>query len=189
MTKQTNLSTSLRDKKLKEIRMLKNKLRDFGSFSKNATNIRIYIDESWPALNNEKKELNVGVISGIVWIGLFPDKRELPFVGTHKQGNPQALLKLLKCENAMPFIMPIKSLKNNAMKNYIELVEATVKILLGWLLPQQGKKCNVQIFAEHIGEFVDKTDKTEHFQGMLKQAAEQNKNRFARFSINNVGAK
>ncbi|MGI6393656.1 MAG: KH domain-containing protein [bacterium] len=169
--------------------------KDLSHFSKNDSNITIYIDEGWPGLlPNKQDRINEGIIGGIVWIGDEIDENLLPKITTHlrSEKNPEvlaeALIKLLNCEKAMPFIMPIdnKKLKTSAENSYFELFEASIKIILGWLLPQIGSICNVRIFAEHIGEYIDNADETSYFKGIIKQAKEQNKGRFSRFNIEKV---
>jgi tetratricopeptide (TPR) repeat protein len=180
---------------VRKMKTATSQIKDFTDFSKNASDITIYIDEGWPGLvkdNTHRK--NEGIIGGIVWLGKNVDEKLLPVISTHLREikstsvMAEGLLKLLECQQAMPFIMPIDNtiLNVNAQKSYFELFEAAIKILLGWLLPQSGTQCNVRIFAEHIAEFVDNTDKTDYFQGLLRQASEYTRHRFVRFHIETV---
>ena len=164
------------------------KFNDFTEFSADSTELNIYIDEAWPGCQNSKYE-DTGVIAGIVWLGRDTDDSKLPQVRTHIKevsSKLNALQHLLDCENAMPFIFPLKNEAGmNSGKDYFTIFEAAVKILLGWILPQRGKNCNVRIYPEHINNFVDGTDKTEYFHGVLNQAGETT-GRFSRFNIEKV---
>ena len=123
-------------------------------FSSEASKIRIYIDEAWPGLQDHEYE-NIGVISGIVWIGELPDYNVLPKTETHlrEKGTPNdfrnAVNNLLKCENAFPFIFPIIKDKVSA-SDYFELLNIALFVLLGWILPQDGIDCDVKIYCEGI---------------------------------------
>ena len=78
-------------------------------FSRNADHIRIYIDEAWPKLQEPAYD-NIGVISGIVWLGNVPSYEVLPAVPTHLRENfapkdfREAISNLLNCSDmAFPF--------------------------------------------------------------------------------------
>ena len=120
-------------------------------FSRDADHIRIYIDETWPN-SQEKTYDNVGVIAGIVWLGAKPDFAILPWIKTHirsKTGFPSAVTDLLNCAKAFPFICPVfKDDVSNT--DYQELLRIALITLLGWVLPQDGKHCDVKIFCEGI---------------------------------------
>ena len=117
------------------------------TFSQDATSIRIYIDETWPGLQNPEFH-NVGVIGGIVWIGDKINVKNLPWILTHRR-NATPIKNLQKCKRAFPFIFPI--IKPHVTEsNYPELLDIALTVLLGWILPQEGKTCDVKIFCEGI---------------------------------------
>ena len=196
------------------------KFNDFTDFSKNATELNIYIDEAWPCedyhsnVPKNPDDKKTGVIAGIVWIGHKIDPEILPQIPTHlrdileeeekiiperteKIPIPERIKKmeeillpplqnLLDCKNAMPFIFPLKNEANIDWKNdYFAIWKAAIKILLGWVLPQNGKECNVRIYSEHIRGFGDGTDLTDHIRGLLEQAGDMT-GRFSRFNIEKV---
>ena len=197
--------------KLKRITKRANiKFNDFTDFSADATELNIYIDEAWPcnSFSNEPEDKKTGVIAGIVWLGSDINTQVLPQIGTHlrEELDSSALQlsitkkietillppfqELLNCKNAMPFIFPLKNeAEMNSCKDYFTILEAAIKILLGWVLPQNGQKCNVRIYPEHFSdEFAGidhKTNKTEYFRGVLKQAGNTT-GRFSRFNIQKV---
>ena len=125
-------------------------------FSRDADHIRIYIDEAWPGCHDDSYK-NVGVISGIVWLGNAPNYEVLPAVPTHLRENfaPKAfrgaISNLLNCSDmAFPFAFPI--FKDAIYESdYPELLRIALITLLGWILPQNGKECEVEIFCEGIG--------------------------------------
>jgi hypothetical protein len=182
----------IKKKKLTPIDIISD-VKDYTEFSKNSDTISIYIDESWPCLDTDDEKLKkIGCIAGLVWLGETIDysNKILPHIDTHlrETDNPETILtafkNLINCSNAMPFIMPIDIVVNeNPTKFYFELIEATIKILLGWLLPQNGKKCKVRIFPEHFTGFDDFTSKTDYIKGLIKQSSEHNSFRFQRFGI------
>jgi hypothetical protein len=184
--KKTNINPMSRNEALKILRNTVPAVKNYSTFSNNESNITIYIDESWPGNNSAEKSMDTGVIAGIVWLGTMPNPILLPEVGTHRKGHPKDLKNLFKCNHAMPFILPIKSFSNNAQKDYFLLIESTIKILLGWVLPQEGVKCKVQIYAEHMSGFEDGTNKTEYFNGVIATLNQQNPYRFHRFTIEKV---
>ena len=123
-------------------------------FSKNSSHIRIYIDEAWPG-DQAPEYKYIGVISGIVWDGDAPDYKILPKVQTHlrERDDPVLYQKTLKglfgCSKAFPFIFPIAKQHVNS-KDYPELLRMALITLLGWILPQDGCRCEVEIFCEGI---------------------------------------
>ena len=185
------------------------KFNDFTDFSADSTQLNIYIDEAWPcnSFSDDLEDKRTGVIAGIVWLGSETDQKILPTIGTHLREEldihtdipitrriEKFLLphfqNLLNCKRAMPFIFPLKMEdKMNSAKDYFTIFEAAIKILLGWILPQNGKKCNVSIYPEHFSdEFSgngDKTNKTEYFQGVLNETM-KTVGRFSRFNIEKV---
>ena len=141
----------------------------------------IYIDESWPS-----DEKNKGVIGGLVWRGYQPDYAILPHIATHKRASAtgiDAMNKLLGCNRALPFIMPIKTYSFIAQKDYFDLVVSALKVLLGWLLPQLGEKCKIRILLEGIGNRPEGTDRTDYLKGVLEEARLINPHRFSRWEV------
>jgi tetratricopeptide (TPR) repeat protein len=123
------------------------------AFSQNATHICIYIDEAWPGMQSKEYE-NVGVISGIVWNGLSPDENVLPQIQTHLRCRSEkqfhkAILRLLQCRKAFPFVCPVIQPKVT-QNDYPDLLRIALATLLCWILPQNGCDCDVQIFCEGI---------------------------------------
>ncbi len=202
------------DKKLKPVKKIANiKFNDFTDFSADSAELNIYIDEAWPwpgkdyntFVPQNPDDKKTGVIAGIVWLGSETDPEILPKIGTHLReeikpysdtGKPipeqiekilmPPIQNLLNCKKAMPFIFPLNIESEIDWQNdYFPIFEAAIKILLGWVLPQNGKKCNVCIYPEHIGKFVDGRSKSEYFRGVLSQAM-KNTGRFSRFNIKKV---
>lgn len=138
------------------------------TFSANATQIRIYIDEAWPGCQ-EKRFSNFGVIAGIVWKDGSPSFDMLPHVHTHLRGEPllTALRRLQKCSRAFPFIFPIFK-EGLRQKDYSELLRIALITLLGWILPHKGPVCDVKIYCEGITgtDFPQGEDLAPQFQEM-----------------------
>ena len=123
------------------------------SFSTDASHIRIYIDETWPGDQNPEYN-NIGVISGMVWLGDKIDTKILPHIKTHLRmvdaaQLQQALINIQKCPQALPFIFPIFK-DNVSQSDYPELLNISIMTLLGWILPQNGITCDVKIYCEDI---------------------------------------
>ena len=202
------------EKKLKAITKRANiKFNEVTHFSEDATELNIYIDEAWPCedylYSNVPKnpdDKKTGVIAGIVWLGHKIEPEILSCIGTHLREELDSptlqqlsitkkietillppFQELLDCsKKAMPFIFPLKNEANiNWENDYFTILEAAIKILLGWVLPQNGKECDVRIYPEHISDFKDGTDLTEYFRGVLKQAGDMT-GRFSRFNIQKV---
>ena len=129
-------------------------------FAKNSSHIRIYIDETWPG-NQSPEYCYVGVIGGIVWDGDAVDYAILPQVPTHLSDKNETryqltLDALFKCSRAFPFVFPI--FKSNVKESdYPELLRIALITLLGWVLPQDGEQCEVEIFCEGIEGFAQMT--------------------------------
>jgi hypothetical protein len=157
------------------------------AFSINSDFITIYIDEAWPGSHSKEKPQDRGVIGGIVWIGYQPDFETLGWIDTHLRTSPQgieALGKLMNCHRALPFVMPIDAGgDDNAQKHYFELLVCSIKLLLGWLLPQNGKPCKVRILIESFQNFPVDTDKTQYFKAILEEAKLINPIRFYRWNL------
>ena len=125
-------------------------------FSRDADHIRIYIDETWPNTLDPDYD-NVGVISGIVWLGAAPDYEILPAVATHLRENyspkefREAISNLLNCSSTVfPFVFPFFK-RHVEESDYPEQLRIALITLLGWILPQKGRECEVEIFCEGIG--------------------------------------
>ena len=130
-------------------------VRTITDFSRDASHIRIYLDETWPG-TQDKEYGDIGVIAGIVWAGSEPDETRLPMIQTHiRTRSPgefrKAIDRLLKCRCALPFIFPITK-RDITMTDYPLMLRIALQTLLGWILPQNGRPCDVEIFAEGIGQ-------------------------------------
>ncbi len=187
--------------KIKKVMKKTNSLRENNSylitdlidrFPKNINEINIYIDEVW-ALTGESqvsetiKAKNTGAIAGVIYFGNKPDYKSLEKIKNHlRRSGKEAFEILISNEKVIPFFMPI-SIKEGliASSYYLELLQVAVKIILGWVLPQTGNSIKVNIYPEHIGNFVDETDRTQFFQGVFENL-KLTTNRFGRFSINKV---
>ena len=124
-------------------------------FSKDASHIRIYLDETWPG-TQDKEYGDIGVIAGIVWAGTEPDYSELPKIQTHIRTRSagefrKVIDRLLNCRRALPFIFPITK-RDITLTDYPWMFRIALQTLLGWILPQNGRPCEVEIFAEGIGQ-------------------------------------
>lgn len=186
-----NAVGSSRKRALEELKRYSLAVPSASSFAKDATAISVYIDEAWPAANDPEKDKKTGVIAGIVWEGDRVDENVLKRIRTHGRGSRdavEAIQKLLECERALPFIMPIQLPHDLAQRHYFELLEAGIKVLLGWLLPQHGRECSVRILIEHYRkpDYWNGTDKTEYFQGVFSEARLANRARFNRWRLRSV---
>lgn len=156
----------------------KTNLIEFTEFSKNSSEIKIYLDESWP------KDSDEGIIAGIVWDGSRIDTNLLKTRDTHTstisylQQDP---IMLNKCQKAFPFILRSKE------KDYKNLLTRSLKFLLGWLLPQEGYPCEVSVYMEAYtskgNQFGPNTDWTDFFETIMYDAKNTNKNRYQRWKI------
>jgi len=156
-------------------------------FARKSDQIRIYIDETWPETFQKGRE--TGVIAGIVWRGGDVDYQRLAKIKNHLRFTSSgltALRQLLACPDVFPFLMPVKATGKLATEHYFELIEAAIKILLGWLLPQSGRVCNVRIFIEQIGGYSCGTVKTDYFQGVMETLRHLGARRFARWRLEEV---
>lgn len=154
---------------------------DWSKFATNSTQIRVYIDEAW--LPGE----SFGIIGGIVWDGVEPDRKLLPTRDTHcshlyyLEKDPKILTA---CRKSFPFIIKVED------TDYQSLLVKALKILLGWMLPQKGCACNVSIFLEALhaegGKFGPGADWTDYYKGIISEAKETSPARFNRWLIKEV---
>ena len=150
--------------------------------------LSIYIDEAWPSMVNPEIP-NQGVIGGIVWRGFQPDYSKLPHIETHLRSSDdgiKSLSNLLKCEYALPFVMPIEANFQINQTCYFDLIVCALKVLLGWLLPQKRRKCKVRILLEWIDKMGTATDQKDYFKGVLEEARLANPHRFSRWDLEAV---
>lgn len=166
-------------RKAEAARKLKEKLRSFegktgsvlraADWKRKENSFTIAIDEQFPGHFDETRHLE-GVIAGIVWAG-EPDEKALPFVRDHRRPmqKTEAIHAILRNERALPFIMPVvfPSHIEELGNIYQILVEAAVKLLLGWILPD-GKCAAVRIHLDRYGDFAHNVKRTEYFQGLLQ---------------------
>lgn len=130
-------------------------IKTITEFSKDASHIRIYLDETWPG-TQDKEYGDIGVIAGIVWAGTEPDYSELPKIQTHirtrsAKAFQEAIGQLLQCPRALPFIFPITK-RDITLTDYPLMLRVALQTLLGWILPQKDAPCDVEIFTEGIGQ-------------------------------------
>ena len=152
--------------------------------------IAIYIDETWPKMVDQNSGKNIGVIAGIVWNGENPDPKLLPLIRTHLrevglERVATALIPLHKCACAFPFVIPL-SVCGTPEKYYLSMAKATIKLVLGWLLPHPKRQCTVYVHFEKFGGFDTGTNKTENFRGMLEEAKLMQPTRFANWVLGDV---
>lgn len=160
------------------------------AFTPSSDKISIYIDEAWPSLVDQSRADNVGVIAGVVWDGENPESI-LPRIRTHlrdagSNSVASALVPLLACKKAFPFVIPLTLPSNGAQLHYLPMVKAAVKLVLGWLMPKLKRRCTVYVHFEAIGSFDTKTDMTENFRGMLEEAKLMLPGRFANWELGGV---
>ena len=156
-----------------------------------SSHLSIYIDETWPGTQDHAYE-NVGVIGGIVvpWEGV--DEKRLPVVKTHLDNGSaarNAIQTMLGQPEVFPFVFPIKwdHAVGAGGRQYFELVQHALMLLLGWMLPQRVQPTTVDIFLEHISGYMDGHDETE-FISSLTQAMRllSGGRRFANWQIRRV---
>jgi hypothetical protein len=167
--------------RLKQLESQKLAVPSASNFGQNDAFMSIYIDEAWPS-----EEKNKGVIGGIVWRGPKPDYDILQHVRTHRRATATgiyALNLLLGCTHAFPFIMPIEASGKIAQKDYFDLVISALKVLLGWLLPQQGEKCKIRILLERFSDILEGTECTDYLRGVFEEARLINPQRFSRWQL------
>ena len=159
--------------------------------SNSGSHISIYIDETWPGTQDHAYE-NIGVIGGIVvpWEGV--DEKRLPVVKTHLDNGSaarNAIQTMLRRSTVFPFVLPIKwdHAVGAGGRQYFELVQHALMLLLGWMLPQRGQPTTVDIFLEHISGYMDGHDET-NFISSLTQAMRllSGGRRFANWQIRRV---
>ena len=157
----------------------------------NTTHITIYIDETWPGAQDATYK-DVGVIGGIAvpWTGT--DETRLPILKTHL-GNgstaKNAINTLLARPEVFPFVFPIKfnQIINPGGKQYFELVQHALMLLLGWMLPPRNQPTTVDIYLEHISGFMDSHDETDFIKSLIQaMRLLSNGKRFANWDIRNV---
>jgi cold shock CspA family protein len=181
----SKISALSRSAGLKQLKNLRLAVPSASNFGVNDDFITVYIDETWPEADTASRKKK-GIIGGIVWRGYQPDYKALPHIKTHVRTSAtgiNALNCLLSCDGALPFVMPIEGHTDVTQSDYFELIASAVKVVLGWLLPQEGVKSKVRILMEHIGSFEVDTDRTDYFKGMLKEARPMNPNRFSRWNL------
>ena len=151
---------------------------EFTDFSKKSSEIKIFLDESWP------KDSDEGIIAGIIWDGDKINSNLLPKRETHRSTtsyleNDPVLLK--KCSRALPFILKVNE------KDYKKLLTKSLKFILGWLLPQDGYPCNVSVYMEAFtsenSQFGPNADWTDFFEAIIYDAKNANKSRYQRWKI------
>lgn len=163
--------------------------------------INIYIDEVWPdSVNPENSNtlnsMNIGAISGLIYLGKH-DYKKLPKIETHirEEGNNEKerykifidkLKPLLKNKNAIPFFMPVELPEGlNAQRYYFELLQISLKIIIGWVLPKTKHFIKINVYCEHFSTYEDDLDKTEFFDGIFESLTLVT-NRFSNIIIQKV---
>ena len=161
------------------------------AFGRNDDQFTIFLDEAWP-----QQDRGVGVLAGLVWVGDQPDPGALPLIGTHllragtdaaERGRAaDALRRLRECRRCLPFVMPLTVEAGAASRHYERLVNACLQILLGWLLPGDGRPAAVRVYLEHYGRYQDGFESTEFHRGLLEGAGQLNPGRFRRWTLERV---
>ncbi|MEA3641660.1 MAG: hypothetical protein VBE63_17205 [Lamprobacter sp.] len=143
---------------------------DFSAFITTSTEITIYIDEAWTNQESAIKN-SEGVIAGVICKG--PPKQQyadLPSVATHSATDEsishQAIKNLLNCSKCIPFIFPIRMVREDqcAQKYYELLLQHAIRLLCGWLMRPE-KKTIVSICCERIYQHREGKDGTAFVQG------------------------
>jgi len=164
--------------------------RSISGFS-HASHFSIYIDETWPGTQDHAYK-DVGVIGGIVvpWEGI--DEKRLLVLKTHLSNGSvarSAIQTMLSKPDVFPFVFPIKwdRAVSSGGRQYFELVQHALMLLLGWMLPQRDRLTTVDIYLEHIAGFKDGHDETD-FINSLTQAMRllSGGRRFANWQIRRV---
>jgi hypothetical protein len=164
-------------------------LASINTFNPKSDTISIYIDEAWPGNADPEKDKSIGVIGGLIWDGDQIDPAILPLITTHQRfssTNIEAIGNVIACKMAFPFIMPLKVFQGTAQRQYFEVVINAIKILLGWMLPQKGKQCNVRILMERHSSFSEGTDLRGYFNGIFDEAKQSSPGRFHRWIIQDI---
>ena len=155
------------------------------------SHLSIYIDETWPGTQDHAYE-NIGVIGGVVvpWEGV--DEKRLSVVKTHLDNGSaarNAIQTMLRQSEVFPFVFPIKwdHAVGAGGRQYFELVQHALMLLLGWMLPQRDQPTTVDVFLEHISGYMDGHNETD-FINSLTQAMRllSGGRRFANWQIRRV---
>lgn len=155
-----------------------------------SSEISIYIDERWPGEENgaAETEKNIGVITGVVWDADQSDETSLSSIENHLNNYPEmavALTNLLSNINAIPFMFSFKMKGIGYKKEYLDLIRASIKLLLGWVLePKINTTLNFNL--ENIAAFTDGKSKNEFFRGVLEEAKTAHPERFTNWNIKQV---
>jgi hypothetical protein len=163
-----------------------------GTFGARARELCIYIDESWPGASDDAS-IGTGVIAGLVWVGRVPSYRALARIDNHLEDNRRCLEALYDLvaipERALPFVMPISlppERGEKAQSNYGELVRASIRILLGWLVSPSGPPASIRIYLERQGHYQAGTRGDEFFSGFLTALRDEHPERYGRWSLESV---
>ena len=169
----------------KQMRVLKGRppirMKRTTDWGRDAREITIYVDEVWPDKPGKAGEGPIyddpkkfGVLAGIAWIGSDVEASRLTVIEDHPRDIPEmldALEELEACDDAFPFIMPIR-LPDDAEapgSHYDALVVSCLKLLLGWILPSHraADGTDVRVYLDRIGDKHHGTDLTSYFAGLI----------------------
>lgn len=166
------------------------------AFARDADWLTIWIDEAWPEdATDEDDRLTEGVIAGVVFIG-GADADVLALPKQHLREDPENfpsrarehLTELSRCERALPFVFRFRSGEGrDARRDYWRLVLETVRLLLGWYLPSDGPRCDVDVTCEAIGaDFPHGHDATGKILDLLDVQDAATRPRFQRWNLRSV---
>jgi hypothetical protein len=158
-------------------------------FGRGVPGLTIYMDESF---HGNAASSDEGVLGGLVWVGAYV-RDVLPDIYNHAQNlaeNVRSIQevfnRLLRCDRAFPFVIPIRRPGERAQARYSEIVLDALKLLLGWMLDGRGRTMRVRIFLEEHGGQRAGESMTEFYRGAFREASQFNPERFRGWNIETV---
>lgn len=138
-----------------------------------ASELTLYLDETWHGTETALRK-NEGVIAGLLCRGApGQELGGLARINTHVYERPgemrQALEQLWRCQDCLPLIFRLGLPSDEpAGRYYDELLQHSLRLLLGWLLPPPEKPVRLHLCAEAIApNHEEGSAATEYFRGLL----------------------
>lgn len=109
----------------------------------------------------------------------------LPIIKDHitaKFTKYEVLKQLYECSFALPFIFPFKlATERSPAMLYDEIIISAIKLILGWVLPAEGKPATISVYLHRITHHEHGTSDSRMLQSVLKLSK-----RFSRWSVKEV---
>ncbi len=151
---------------------------DFAHIVADAEDLTIYLDEVW-SVESLGGRRNEGVIAGLICRGRPLESYALPRLKTHAYKRPSealaALQALWSCPFCAPVLFPLQlpDPDEPASRYYDELLQLSIRFLLGWLLPTPDRSVRVWLFPEAMEQCFHPSgdDGSEFYRGLLSADA------------------